>query len=62
MVTPKQPPWYVDFANYVVRRLMSDELNFYQQKKFLFDVKKYFWDEHILFRECKDHIIRRCIP
>ncbi|XP_015163826.1 uncharacterized protein [Solanum tuberosum] len=42
--------------------LMSDELNFYQQKRFLFDVKKYFWDEPYLFRECADHIIRRYVP
>ena len=41
---------------------MPDELNFYQQKRFLFDVKKYFWDEPYLFRECADHIIRRCVP
>ncbi|XP_049393179.1 uncharacterized protein LOC125857609 [Solanum stenotomum] len=51
-----------DFANYIVCELMPDELTFYQQKKFLFDVKKYFWDEPYLFHERADHIIRRCIP
>ncbi|XP_015164084.1 uncharacterized protein [Solanum tuberosum] len=40
----------------------QNELDFYQQKRFLFDVKKYFWDEPYLFRECADHIIRRCVP
>ncbi|XP_049347813.1 uncharacterized protein LOC125812353 [Solanum verrucosum] len=34
---------------------------FYQQKRFLFDVKMYFWDEPYLFRECADHIIRICV-
>ncbi|XP_049373971.1 uncharacterized protein LOC125839017 [Solanum verrucosum] len=58
----KQPPWYADFANYVVCGIMLDELNFYQQKRFLFDVKKYFWDEPYLYRECADHIIKRCVP
>ncbi|XP_049345415.1 uncharacterized protein LOC125809926 [Solanum verrucosum] len=61
-ITLKWPHWYADFTNCVVCRLMPDELNFYQQKRFLFDVKKYFWDEPYLFRECADHIIRRCVP
>jgi len=61
-VTLAQSPWYADFANYLVCGLMPDELNFYQQKKLLFDVKKYLWDEPYLFRECADHIIRRCVP
>jgi len=61
-VTLVQPPWYADFGNYLVCGLMPDEMNFYQQKKFLFDVKKYLWDEPYLFRECADHIIRRCVP
>ncbi|XP_049405190.1 uncharacterized protein LOC125868613 [Solanum stenotomum] len=60
-VTLKQPSWYADFTNYVVYRLMPDKLNFHQQKRFLFDVKKYIWDEPYLFRECADHIIRRCV-
>ncbi|XP_049357118.1 uncharacterized protein LOC125821794 [Solanum verrucosum] len=41
---------------------MLDELNFYQQKRFLLDVKRYFWDEPYLFKECANHIIRRCVP
>ncbi|XP_049372518.1 uncharacterized protein LOC125837442 [Solanum verrucosum] len=61
-VTLNQPLWYADCANYVVYGLMPDELNFYQQKRLLFDVKKYFWDEPYLFREYTDHIIRRCVP
>ncbi|XP_049345493.1 uncharacterized protein LOC125810019 [Solanum verrucosum] len=61
-VTLQQTHWYSDFANYVVRRLIPEELNIYQQKRFLFDVKKYFWDEPYLFRECVNHIIQRCVP
>ncbi|WMV37893.1 hypothetical protein MTR67_031278 [Solanum verrucosum] len=62
MITHGNPPWYVDFANYVVCGVFPDGLNFYQWKRFLFDVKKYFWDEPYLFWKCADHIIRRCVP
>lgn len=54
-------PWYAGFGYYVVCGLIPEELNFYQQKRFLFDVKKYFWVEQYLFRECKDYIIRICV-
>jgi len=61
-ISLKHTPWYADFANYIVCGLMPDELTFYQHKRFMFDVKKYFWDEPYLFRECADHVIRRCVP
>jgi len=42
--------------------IVPDGLNFYKRKRFLIDVKKYFFDEPYLFQECADHIIRRCVP
>ncbi|XP_074278401.1 uncharacterized protein LOC141601992 [Silene latifolia] len=32
-----------------------------QKKRFLYDVKRYYWDGSYLFRECADGIYRRCI-
>jgi len=55
-------PWYANFANYIVCGLIPDELNSYQRKRFLFDVKRYFWDEPYLFQEYVDHVIRRYVP
>ncbi|XP_049373476.1 uncharacterized protein LOC125838472 [Solanum verrucosum] len=61
-ISLKHTMWYADFTNYIVCGIMPDELTFYQQKRFLFNDKKYFWDEPYLFRECVDHVIRRCVP
>ncbi|XP_015170838.1 uncharacterized protein [Solanum tuberosum] len=36
-VSLKQNPWYADFANYIVCGILPDEMNFYQQKRFMFD-------------------------
>ena len=55
-------PWFADFANYVVSRLLPHDLNFQQKKKFLHDVKDYFWEEPSLFKLCKDQIMRKCVP
>ena len=62
LVTNGTPPWYADFANFIVCGILPEGLNSSQNKRFLFDAKKYFWDEPYLFRECADHVIRRCVP
>ena len=55
-------PWYVDFANYLVSKVMPSDLNSHERKKFLHDVAFYFWDDPFLFKKCADRIIRRCVP
>ena len=55
-------PWYADLVNYLVSGLMPPDLNAHQRKKFLHEVKFYYWDEPYLFRKCADQILRRCIP
>ncbi|PHU04858.1 Exocyst complex component EXO84A [Capsicum chinense] len=49
------------FANYLVSDIIPEDLNFQQRKKFLHDVKNYFWDEPYLFRWSTDNTIRRCV-
>lgn len=55
-------PWYADYAYYVLCGIIPEGLNRYQRKRFLFDVKKFFWDELYVFREFGDHIIWICVP
>nr|XP_027124403.1 uncharacterized protein LOC113741122 [Coffea arabica] len=55
-------PWYADFANYLVSGEIQKGLNYHQRKKFLHDVKSYFWEEPLLYKHCADGMVRRCIP
>ncbi|KAH0679182.1 hypothetical protein KY284_020267 [Solanum tuberosum] len=55
-------PWFTDFSNYLASDLFPSDLSFHQRKKFMHDVKKFFWDEPYLFRICADGIIRRRVP
>ena len=32
-------PWYADFANYMVSKVIPENLSFHQRKKFMHDVK-----------------------
>ena len=47
-------PWYVDIVNYLVSKIMPYGLSFQQKKKFMHDVKYYFWDEPYMFKCCAD--------
>ena len=55
-------PWYADIINYLVSKITPYGLSYQQRKKFLHDVKFYFWDEPYLFKRCADQVIRRCVP
>ena len=55
-------PWYADFANYLATGLLPPNLSSQQRKKFLHDMKSYFWDEPYLFKQGADQMIRRCVP
>ncbi|WMV49906.1 hypothetical protein MTR67_043291 [Solanum verrucosum] len=54
--------WFADFANYLASDIVPPDFSFHQGKKFMHDVKRFFWDEPYLYRSCADGIIRRCVP
>ncbi|XP_027166325.1 uncharacterized protein LOC113766318 [Coffea eugenioides] len=55
-------PWYADIANFLVSGEIPKGINYHQKKKFLHDVKSYFWEEPLLYKHCADGMVRRCIP
>ena len=55
-------PWFVDYANYLVKKILPPDMSYQQKKKFFSDLKHYFWDEPYLYKHCADQIIRRCVP
>lgn len=54
-------PWFADYANYLVGKILVKGLTYQQKQKFFSDLKNYFWDDPYLFRICADRLIRRCI-
>ncbi|CAM8895394.1 unnamed protein product [Rhodiola kirilowii] len=53
-------PWYVDFVNHLACEIIPPDLSHNQKRKFLSDVKKYFWDDPFLYRLCADGLYRTC--
>ena len=55
-------PWVADLSNYMASNIVPSDLSFHQRKKFMYDVKKFFWDEQYLYSSCADGLIRHCVP
>src|SRR3954463_16511082 len=55
-------PWFAYYANFIVAKFLPPGLTFQQRKKFLKDLRHYFWDDPHLYKEGADGIVRRCIP
>ncbi|GJT00253.1 retrovirus-related pol polyprotein from transposon TNT 1-94 [Tanacetum coccineum] len=54
-------PWYADFVNYIIGKVVPPNWTFEKRKRFLSQVKTYFWEEPYAFKLCADNIIRRCV-
>ena len=55
-------PWFADYANFLVGKVMPPHFNSQQRKKLFYDLKHYFWDDPFLYKKGVDGIIRRCVP
>ena len=47
-------PWFTDFVNYLASDILPSDLSFNQRKKFMYYVKKFFWDKSYLYRSCAE--------
>ncbi|GKA30851.1 reverse transcriptase domain-containing protein [Tanacetum coccineum] len=54
-------PWYADFVNYIVGKVVHPNWTFEKRKRFFSQVKTYFWEEPYAFKLCADNIMRRCV-
>ena len=54
-------PWYVDIVNYLVIGQIPPQWTSQQKRKFLVDIKKYYFYDPYLFKYCPDQLMRRCV-
>ncbi|GKB92215.1 reverse transcriptase domain-containing protein [Tanacetum coccineum] len=54
-------PWYADFVNYIVGKIVPPNWTFEKRKRFFLQVKTYLWEEPYAFKVCSDNIMRRCV-
>ena len=58
----KPDPWFVDYVNYFVAKVIPLDFIYQQKKRFFAHLKHYYWEEPILYKHCADQVIRRCVP
>ncbi|GJR99948.1 reverse transcriptase domain-containing protein [Tanacetum coccineum] len=56
-----EEPWYANYVNYIVRKVVPPEWTPEKKKRFFSQMKNYFWDEPYAFRLCPDNVRRRCV-
>ncbi|GJR54030.1 putative nucleotidyltransferase, ribonuclease H [Tanacetum coccineum] len=54
-------PWYADYVNYIVGKIVPPNWTPEKRRRFFSQVKNYFWDEPYAFKLCPDNIMRRCV-
>ena len=57
----KPVPWFTDYVNYLVAKVIPLEFSYQQGKRFFTHLKHYYWEEPILYKHCADQVIRRCV-
>ena len=55
-------PWFSDYVNYLVAKVIPQEFSDQQKKRFFAQLKHYYWEEPILYKHCVYQVIRRCVP
>ena len=55
-------PWFADYVNYLVAKVIPPEFSYQQKKRFVAHLKHYYWEEPILYRHYADQMIKRCVP
>ena len=44
-ISSRNNPWYAYYANNIVSKYIPPNFTYQQKKKFLFDLRHYFWDD-----------------
>ncbi|GJZ81307.1 reverse transcriptase domain-containing protein [Tanacetum coccineum] len=54
-------PWYADYINYIVGKIIPLNWTPGKRRRFFSQVKYYFWDKPYAFKLCSDNVMRRCV-
>ena len=54
-------PWYADIVNYLMTGQIPSQWTSQQKRKFLVDIKKYYFDDPYLSKYFPDQLLRRCV-
>ena len=50
----KPVPWFADYVNYLMEKVLPLEFNYHQKKRFFAHLKHYYWEVSIRYKYCVD--------
>ncbi|KAI5347513.1 hypothetical protein L3X38_015392 [Prunus dulcis] len=54
-------PWFANIVNFLATSLIPPHWTSQEKRKFVVEVRKFFWDDLYLFKYCPDQVICRCV-
>jgi hypothetical protein len=54
-------PWFANIVNFLVSGHLPAHWSTQDKRKFLNEVKNFYWDDPYLFKYCPDQIFQKCI-
>ncbi|XP_050379676.1 uncharacterized protein LOC126797029 [Argentina anserina] len=63
-IVEKKLPWFAHLVNFLASggKYFPKTFNFHARRRLIKEARHYFWDDPYLFKQCKDQLVRRCIP
>jgi len=55
-------PWFANIINFLVLGQLPAHWSTQDKRKFLNEMKNFYWDDLYLFKYCPNQIFQRCIP
>jgi hypothetical protein len=62
LLSLRSMPWFVNIVNFLSSGDLPADWSTQDKRKFLNEVKNFYWDDPYLFKYCLDQIFQRCIP
>ncbi|XP_050369085.1 uncharacterized protein LOC126787211 [Argentina anserina] len=63
-IVEKKLPWFAHLVNFLASggKCFPKTFDFHSRRRLIKEARHYFWDDPYLFKQCKDQLVRRCIP
>ena len=55
-------PWYAAIVNYLATGKIPTKWSNRDLKRFMSEVKSFFYNDPFLYKYCSDQIVRKCVP
>ena len=62
LLAVSQEPWYASICNFLAAGIVPNFWSKQDCRRFMHEVKYFFYDDPYLYKYCQDQIVRRCVP